>query len=220
MSLEIERSHSAPPRISSSDVLEGLEIPRTLDDDLREIVVVTDDREQKLDEKEHLLHEWIRLSETHAEMHTRCEIYYRRRFLALTVPALLLSCVAGTTTITGALSTLPLAFDVAVGLLSYAAVALTGVCALLRFGELGPVHNMHAAEFEKLARDIRMELVLQGTRNRTYASRGEFIKDCGNRINSLIDSAPVLVVGGLRPPTTPRQTAGRGVVSRLRRSAG
>lgn len=149
-----------------------------------------EDPERKKGQKIDLLRNWIDYANECAKLHQASASHFRTRTLCMSVPSVVLSTAVGTTGVSGVLSSLGSGAGIVVGLASFVAAVFTAMLQLMRPTEVQASHSFHAVEFEKLAREIDVELVLQGTSNRTFASRGEFIKDCRDRLDRLVDRAP------------------------------
>lgn len=145
--------------------------------------------EEKTEEKISLLQQWMELALHNGTMHRTAATLYKRRALLMSVPSIAMSSVVGTTGLSGVVGKAD-SFGIMIGVMGLLSAVLTGAMQLLRLAETSTSHAIHANEFAKMAREIEVELVLQGTSNKKYASRGEFIKQCNDRLDRLMERAP------------------------------
>ena len=152
--------------------------------------------EQRKEEKEQLLNEWKDLAERYSEMHNNSARFYSRVNMTLTAPNILMSAGAGASALFSDehRRTKP-AWALTIGIVGLASATLSALNAFLKLNERYTQHTTAAVEFEKLAREIRVELVLHETANRMYVNHGEFIKQCCYRFDRLMDGAPVIPSG-------------------------
>lgn len=155
--------------------------------------------EQRNEEKEQLLNEWKDLADRYSEMHNNSARFYSNVNMTLTVPNILMSAGAGASALFSDehRRTKP-AWALTIGIVGLASATLSAMNAFLKLNERHTQHTTAATEFEKLARDIRVELVLHETSNRMYVNHGEFIKQCCYRFDRLMDGAPVIPSGVYR----------------------
>jgi hypothetical protein len=78
------------------------------------------------------------------------------------------------------------------GSLSLLSASLTTVYHYLRLGERQNDHLSFAAQFDKLARQIRVQSLLTETNERTYVNLSEFIKDASEQLDYLTDNMPYI----------------------------
>jgi hypothetical protein len=155
--------------------------------------------ESKTVEKIAMLNEWIVFAELQSALHSDSGVYYKfinRLFMS---PIILISAITGAANLIG----LPIldcnendtkhSFRPAqfvLGLLNISTAALTAVYNFAKLGEMQESHYIHSSEFAKLARHIRVELLLHGTADRTFISLAEYIKDCKDNIDKLVERSP------------------------------
>lgn len=138
-----------------------------------------------------LLIEWQEYCSAQSEIHDRMRAILRFRNYMLYLPAILLSTIAGGGNIgigaqsCGSNSWLPIMF----GSFGLASAAIITVHKYLNLAPLQELHDIYSDEFEKIAKDIRMQTVL-GTGSETYRNLSEFAKDCKKRLDPIIDKAP------------------------------
>lgn len=142
-----------------------------------------------------LLIEWETYSEEQACMHDQSRAYFRNFNYTLAIPAIVLSTIGGTGNIgissssctgTGGTSLLNIVFG-SIGLVS---ATLFTVHRYLNLPELQQQHDFYSDEFEKLSKEIHLQLIIRNDTHRTYASLVEFAKECKKQMDLIIDKAP------------------------------
>jgi hypothetical protein len=161
--------------------------------------------ETKIKEKNAMLHEWRNMAKNYSWLHQRSYRHFQKINLFIMVPIIILSTASGAINFTQVtpstkdceeqddrrLNILSLILGVA----GLAAAGLSTIYNFLRIGERIESHQSTAADFEKLARDISVQTLLSNTEDKTYANLGEFIKECNDRFNRLVEMAPVIPDG-------------------------
>jgi hypothetical protein len=89
-------------------------------------------------------------------------------------------------------STSETAMQVSSGILALTSGALTTVQNSLNLSRRSEQHKATSDDFEKLAREIAVAILLTSTNEKTYASLAEYIKECNDRFNRLMERAPSL----------------------------
>jgi len=149
---------------------------------------------RKVRQKKKLLSEWKVLANNYSWLHEKCWRLYRGINYSLMIPAICLSGSSGMMSMFGVSNkdcennTNWIA--ISLGVMSVSSAVLTALHSYLRISELQEAHIIHSNEFDKLSRSIQVETILQNTDDQTYINLGEFIKDCKERFDRLIDSAP------------------------------
>jgi hypothetical protein len=82
------------------------------------------------------------------------------------------------------------ALSIAMGIMSLAAAGLTTLYNFFRLGEKVERHDFFEEEYEKLAREIRVEGLLADTSTRTYADMGILLKEIQDRFDRFTERQP------------------------------
>jgi hypothetical protein len=139
-----------------------------------------------------LLVEWASYAEEQACMHDQARTYYRTFNYTLALPAIVLSTIGGTGNIgvssTDCSNTTML--NIVFGSLGLASATLFTIHRYLNLPEYQQQHDFYSDEFEKLAKEINLQLIIRNDSHRTYASLVEFAKECKKMIDVIIDKAP------------------------------
>jgi hypothetical protein len=169
-----------------------------------EEVVNNNNAESKYIEKKKLLRDWIKHTHAMARMHTMAYDFYTKVALSIMVPAIILSIGSGATNLVSreecshSQSTSNSMWDrahvqpIVLGTLSLISASLTAIYHFMRVGERQSEHFSIASQFEKLARQIRVQMLLTETNERTYVNLSEFIKDAGEQLDNLTDHMPYI----------------------------
>lgn len=154
--------------------------------------------EAKVTEKIAMLNEWIVFAELQSKLHSKSATHFKKLNKFFMVPIIFVSAVTGCANLIG----LPVIdcnendkspfrpSQFILGLLNISTAALTAIYNFAKLGEAQESHSIHSTEYEKLSRQIRVELLLHGTADRTFISLAEYIKDCKERIDKLVERSP------------------------------
>ena len=163
----------------------------------------SDIHELKMTEKRKLLKEWIRHMQELATLHIMCHAHYARMAIGIMVPSILLSIGSGAANLmTGGqlkceksddhfLSTGEI-LSIILGIMSLLSASLSTIYHFLRLSERQQGHLNCANQFDKLARQIKVQSILTETDERTYVNLAEFIKDISDEFDNLTDSMPYI----------------------------
>lgn len=141
-----------------------------------------------------LLSEWETYAEQQACMHDQARAYFRNSNYSLAIPAIILSTIGGTGNIGISSSScngtnlLNILFG-SIGLIS---ATLFTIHRYLNLPELQQQHDFYSDEFEKLSKEIHLQLIIRNDSHRTYASLVEFAKECKKQMDIIIDKAPAI----------------------------
>ena len=145
----------------------------------------------------HLLKRWKNITNSFETLHQNSYEYYKKINYGLMIPVILLTTISGifnmvlsfnTTDCSDDINDFPL--QIMLSSFSLTAGALTTLYNFLNVPTYQESHNMHSSEFNKLYREIEMELVLYQSSNKTYTSLAEFIKITKTNLDRLIENAP------------------------------
>lgn len=79
--------------------------------------------------------------------------------------------------------------NILMGCFGYVSAILTTTHNFLNIQKLQATHSLHAVEYSKISRDIKMHIYLSETDVKVYANIAEYIKQCRTKIDKLIESA-------------------------------
>lgn len=79
--------------------------------------------------------------------------------------------------------------NIIMGCFGYVSAILTTIHNFLNIQKLQATHSLHAVEYSKISRDIKMHIYLSETDVKVYANIAEYIKQCRTKIDKLIESA-------------------------------
>lgn len=151
-----------------------------------------------------VLVDWQEKCKDNAWMHDQSAKYFRNMNTLFMVPIIVLSTIAGTINIASAASN---ACDEEPGILNHvshgvayvplvlgfmglSSAILSGVYNFLKIGETRIAHVEAGGAFDKLAREIRVEGLLQDVLEGTYASQGTLLKEIQEKIDNVSEKAP------------------------------
>lgn len=153
----------------------------------------------ELDNEIILLKEWMEDCEKRCKCHSLSQTYYSILNLCLSIPAIGLSTVAGSGNIgvgsstSGTCNNSKSWLSILFGTLGLVSASLFTIHRSMAFPELQKAHGFYSCEFEKLALEIKMQLVLdKKTEYHTYKNIAEFMKECKKNMDILIDRAPII----------------------------
>lgn len=161
---------------------------------LHRLSQVAESIEAHFKEKLTMLDEWRSIARTYNCLHTRAHRYYQRMEHLLVWPVIVLSTASGALSLSGTsfVACDKPALNLVVGIMGLATAAVSSVHKLLGYGELAGAHKQSADSFNKLSREIAVGILLADSEQRVYANLGEFIKDCADRFNHIVDMSPAV----------------------------
>lgn len=147
-----------------------------------------------------ILQKWNDRAKEMSRMHVAARQFYGLLNNAFMIPTITMSSVAGTVNLVYASKPADDAcaekgFDaiqLAVGVLGIATATIATIYNFLSIGDKHQAHHMYAGEFEKLSRDIVVQLVLDDTCQQVYVDVGAFLKECQDRFDRFTTQAPII----------------------------
>lgn len=152
--------------------------------------------EARCKEKITMLTDWRNLAKHYCTLHKQSSTWFSNMNMAFTIPIIVLSSATGAVGFANAMDhyTEPdqvnRYLQIAMGGLGIVTAALTTISNYLKLGSGIEAHNIISREFEKLARDISVQILLNSTEEKTFASLAEYIKTVNERFNRLLEIAP------------------------------
>lgn len=144
-----------------------------------------------------LLREWNEFTKTYEWLHFKSYTYFKYINYGLMIPIIILTSMSGSASIIlSSISSSDCHKDkidypqLVVGFTTIVAAILTTIYNFVKVPEFQQRHLTHSSDFNKLSREIEMELVLFETKHKTYSSLEEFIKTMRTRLDRFIESAP------------------------------
>ena len=144
-----------------------------------------------------LLREWNEFTKTYELLHFKSYTYFKYINYGLMIPIIILTSMSGSANIIlSAISSSDCHKNnvdypqLVVGFTTIIAAILTTIYNFVKVPEFQQRHLTHSSDFNKLSREIEMELVLFETTHKTYSSLEEFIKTMRTRLDRFIESAP------------------------------
>ena len=131
-------------------------------------------------------------------LHEKSSEYYSRMNLYFMLPIMILSSSTGTL---GALNVDKSQFmnvnginiiSVFIAIFGFVTAILTTIHNLLNIQKLEANHNYHAVEYSKISKEIKLHIFLSDTDMKVYSNMAEYIKQCKQKIDKLIESAPMI----------------------------
>ena len=148
--------------------------------------------EEKLNMKlNDLLIEWHSFCDNQSALHGLSSSHYRLIGNTISVLAILLATVGGTTNL-ATMEKHDATTAIVFGVLSLTSGALMSIHRTLNFPELQRSHNFHSDQYAKIKNEIEMQLNIHQCMNKTYSNLVEFCKSIKNQIDSLIDRSPFI----------------------------
>ena len=142
------------------------------------------------DQHETILRQWGEASACYRFMHHKSFLLYKKLSLRFTLPIIVISTVTGTANF--AQETFPPSWKklapVVIGGLNLFSAIMTTVLQFLKINELMESHRVSSILYGKLSRTIRLQLTLP-VFERNYDG-GEFVEQCGNEYDRLIEQSP------------------------------
>jgi len=145
-----------------------------------------------------LLKEWKYFTLKYEWLHFKSHIYFKYMNYGIMIPIIILTSLSGSTNIIlssvkhedcGNKNSINYP-QLIIGFTTIIAAILTTIYNFMKVPELQQLHLTHSSDFNKLSREIEMELVLFETKHKTYSSLEEFIKNMRMRLDRFIESAP------------------------------
>lgn len=138
-----------------------------------------------------MLAKWRTMSVNYGWLHSHAADLFSAANVMITVPVVLLSITTGTMNL--AMYRSPEAdsyVPIASGIMATLAAAMTTCQSLLKFDERSYRHKTSANEFDRLGRDISVAILLDNMEGRTYQNLSEFLKECNDRFNIIMEKSP------------------------------
>ena len=129
-------------------------------------------------------------------LHEKSTEYYSRLNFYFMIPIIILSSSTGTL---GLLNASETEFQIVngvniisifIGIFGFITAILTTIHNFLNIQKLEANHNNHAVEYSKISKEIKMHIYLSDTDDKVYSNIAEYIKQCKQKIDKLIESAP------------------------------
>lgn len=138
--------------------------------------------------------------ETHAYhlLHEKSTEYYSRLNFYFMIPIIILSSSTGTLGLLNASETKFYIVNgvniisIFIGIFGFVTAILTTIHNFLNIQKLESNHNNHAIEYSKISKEIKMHIYLSDTDVKVYSNIAEYIKQCKQNIDKLIESAPII----------------------------
>ena len=142
-----------------------------------------------LEEDELILQQWSDISICYKWMHSQAFNKYRRIFLAMTIPVIIISTITGTANF--AQEQLPVdyrsTFLMVVGSLNIIVGIISTIMQFIKVNELKEAFNMSIKNWDKYHRNIQLEL-MKNPENRT--PKGTMLEFAKKEFDRLIDLSP------------------------------
>ena len=129
-------------------------------------------------------------------LHEKSSEYYSRLNFYFMIPIIILSSSTGTLGLLNA-SEPQFTFvndvniiGIFIGIFGFVTAILTTIHNFLNIQKLESNHNNHAVEYSKISKEIKMQIYLSDTDVKVYSNIAEYIKECKQKIDKLIESAP------------------------------
>lgn len=119
-------------------------------------------------------------------LHQHAASHYNQLNALFMLPIIMSSTAIGTI---GFISSRTPGFNILIGSFGYISAILTAIHNYLNIQKLHATHSLHAVEYSKIARDIKMHIYLSHTDVKVYANIAEYIKQCRTKIDKLNESS-------------------------------
>lgn len=173
--------------------------------------------EDKAGEIKSVLSDWVEKANDCSWMHDQSRRYYKGINYAYTISIILSSTIAGTANLVSAALSSTVDDDAdaadaasvgganaagtatgdalhylqyAIAFLGLGSAAASAIHRFIRTSELQEAHSIFASQFEKLAREIRVETLLSDTTTKTYSDIGVLLKEIQEDFDRLSEQAP------------------------------
>jgi hypothetical protein len=137
-----------------------------------------------------LLVEWEKYSEEQACMHDKARYFYTKCDFGIAIPAILLSMMGGVGNIGVASQCESSSLNIIFGTIALISSTMFSIHRYLNISEYKQQHDFYGDEFEKLSKEIHLQLIIYNDEHKTYASLVEFSKECKKKIDNILDKAP------------------------------
>lgn len=131
-------------------------------------------------------------------LHEKSTEYYSRLNFYFMIPIIILSSSTGTLGLLNAGETQFAIINgvnlisIFIGLFGFITAILTTIHNFLNIQKLEANHNSHSIEYSKISKEIKMHIYLSDTDVKVYSNIAEYIKQCKQKIDKLIESAPTI----------------------------
>jgi len=145
-----------------------------------------------------ILKGWELETNTYHLLHEKSTEYYSRLNFYFMIPIIILSSSTGTLGLLNAGETQFAIINgvnlisIFIGLFGFITAILTTIHNFLNIQKLEANHNSHSIEYSKISKEIKMHIYLSDTDVKVYSNIAEYIKQCKQKIDKLIESAPTI----------------------------
>lgn len=143
-----------------------------------------------------ILKGWESEINTYQLLHEKSTEYYSRLNFYFMIPIIILSSSTGTLGLMNASESQTTnvnnvnIISIIIGFFGFVTAILTTIHNFLNIQKLESNHNIHAVEYSKISKEIKLHIYLSDTDVKVYSNLGEYIKECKQKIDKLIESAP------------------------------
>lgn len=142
-----------------------------------------------------LLKEWMDYCLVQSELHNSARTHYKKVHKLVFIPATILSGVSGVSSITNIMTEKYIIMGIAFGCMSIVSVALFTLHNNFRVAEKQSMHDLYGDSFYNLHNEIKVHLTLESSDDRGYRTLAEYVKECKQRLEIMIDKAPPIPDG-------------------------
>jgi len=145
-----------------------------------------------------ILKGWELETNTYHLLHEKSTEYYSRLNFYFMIPIIILSSSTGTLGLLNAGETQYAIINgvniisIFIGSFGFITAILTTIHNFLNIQKLEANHNNHAIEYSKISKEIKLHIYLSETDVKVYSNIAEYIKQCKQKIDKLIESAPTI----------------------------
>lgn len=131
-------------------------------------------------------------------LHEKSTEYYSRLNFYFMIPIIILSSSTGTLGLLNVGESQLMnvngvnIISIFIGIFGFVTAILTTIHNFLNIQKLQANHNNHAVEYSKISKEIKMHIYLSDTDVKIYSNIAEYIKQCKQKIDKLIESAPTI----------------------------
>ena len=181
--------HSLDNGLTSSKVSLSGRLRRTSMDNKSQTNDNSDEIERKL---QNLIDEWFTYCERNSVLHSMCCAFYKRWGNILSLSAIILSTVGGTSSLATSSEEGEnrRAISIVLGILGLLSGTLMTVHRYFNFNQLEKDHSFYSSEYAKLKNEMHMQLYIHQCNSKTYVNLVEFCKSIKGNIDSLLDRSP------------------------------
>ncbi len=154
-----------------------------------------DDLDNEIEGKlQNLIDEWFIFCERNSVLHSMCCAFYKRWGNIVSLSAIFLSTVAGTSSLatSGEEGEKRRAISIVLGILGLLSGSLMTVHRYFNFNQLEKDHSFYSSEYAKLKNEMHMQLYIHQCNSKTYVNLVEFCKSIKGNIDSLLDRSPAI----------------------------